>query len=125
MCLTSRGLLAPPAVLQATARHPSLGHACRYTCLHTAVSLTFACCCAVLWVHPLQELKAINTVKLGGVTEDLLLESMRRHDAVWADDDPYVSHSKARSRNWAEEDTDTRFETESDMMELCDLAEIL
>jgi hypothetical protein len=30
-----------------------------------------------------------------------------------------------QEKNWADEDTDTRFETESDMMEMCDLAEIL
>jgi hypothetical protein len=74
----------------------------------------------------MQELKHINTAKLGGVTEDLLLESMRRHDAVWAEDDaPFAARDRASTRNWAAEDTDTRFETESDMMELCDLAEIL
>jgi hypothetical protein len=73
----------------------------------------------------LQDLKRINTVKLGNVTEDLLLKSMQRYDAIWADDDPYLAKSKAREKNWAEEDTDTRFETESDMMQLCDLAEIL
>jgi hypothetical protein len=28
-------------------------------------------------------------------------------------------------KNWAAPDTETRFETESDVMELCDLAEIL
>lgn len=44
---------------------------------------------------------------------------------VWAEDDPYIRNSSAATKNWAAEDTDTRFETESDMMELCDLAEIL
>jgi hypothetical protein len=44
---------------------------------------------------------------------------------VWRDTDPYISTTKAATRNWAAEDTDTRFETESDMMELCDLAEIM
>ncbi|KAF6253126.1 hypothetical protein COO60DRAFT_1703964 [Scenedesmus sp. NREL 46B-D3] len=73
-----------------------------------------------------EELRHINTAKLGGATEDLLLESMRRHDALWAEDDaPYAPQDRAATRNWAAEDTDTRFETESDMMELCDLAEIL
>lgn len=45
--------------------------------------------------------------------------------AVWAEDDPYAEYSKASTKNWAAEETDTRFETESDMMELCDLAEIM
>eukprot|EP00878_Enallax_costatus_P040983 GHUV01047410.1.p1 GENE.GHUV01047410.1~~GHUV01047410.1.p1 ORF type:complete len:403 (+),score=127.19 GHUV01047410.1:585-1793(+) len=72
-----------------------------------------------------EDLKGINPVKMGAVTEDLMLESMRRHDAVWAEDDPYVRSNQASTKNWAAEDTDTRFETESDMMELCDLAEIL
>lgn len=30
---------------------------------------------------PWQDLKGINNVKLGGLTEDLLLKSMRMHDA--------------------------------------------
>lgn len=44
---------------------------------------------------------------------------------VWREDDEYASYSKAATKNWAAEETDTRFETESDMMELCDLAEIM
>lgn len=44
---------------------------------------------------------------------------------VWREDDPYAEYSKAATKNWAAEETDTRFETESDMMELCDLAETL
>ena len=64
----------------------------------------------------------INSVTLGAGTEDLLLRSLKAHAAAWEEDDPYAP---APRRNWAAEDTDTRFETESDVMELCDLAEIL
>ncbi len=43
----------------------------------------------------------------------------------FAEDDPYAKQSQWSNRNPVGEDTETRFETESDMMELCDLAEIL
>lgn len=46
-------------------------------------------------------------------------------NTVWREEDGYASYSKAATKNWAAEETDTRFETESDMMELCDLAEIM
>ncbi|GAX76343.1 hypothetical protein CEUSTIGMA_g3789.t1 [Chlamydomonas eustigma] len=49
--------------------------------------------------------------------QDLLLHDMERYDAVYGRSVPY--------RDVFEEPTDTRFETESDVMELCDLAEIL
>lgn len=42
---------------------------------------------------------------------------MQRYDAVYG--------TSERPRRAMDEGTDTRFETESDMMELCDLAEIL
>lgn len=41
-----------------------------------------------------------------------------------AEDNPFVDSRRA-DRNWAAEGSETRFETESDMMELCDLAETL
>ena len=43
---------------------------------------------------------------------------MERYDEMYG-------NSSARGPSPYEEGTDTRFETESDMMELCDLAEIL
>ena len=50
----------------------------------------------------------------------MLLEDMQRYDAV------YGRGGIARSRKEAfEEGTDTRFETESEMMQMCELAEIL
>ena len=49
--------------------------------------------------------------------QELLLNDMEQYDA--ADGGPGRRHSVL------DEGTDTRFETESDMMELCDLAEIL
>ena len=44
--------------------------------------------------------------------------------ALEAEDTPFLPPSRA-DKNWAEEGSETRFETESDMMELCDLAETL
>jgi hypothetical protein len=49
----------------------------------------------------------------------------RAHEALEAEDDPYAPRSRSAERNWAAEDSETRFETESDVMELCDLAETL
>ena len=47
----------------------------------------------------------------------MLLKDMERYDEQYG--------SSAQRPSPFEEGTDTRFETESDMMELCDLAEIL
>ena len=47
----------------------------------------------------------------------MLLKDMERYDAAYG--------SSTHRPSPFEEGTDTRFETESDMMELCDLAEIL
>ncbi|KAI8476310.1 MAG: hypothetical protein J3K34DRAFT_516723 [Monoraphidium minutum] len=63
--------------------------------------------------------------RLGMWTEDQLLKHLKAHNALEAEDDPFAPPGRAASRNWAAEGSDTRFETESDMMELCDLAETL
>lgn len=46
----------------------------------------------------------------------MLVADMKRYDALYG---------QSGVRNVFSEDTDTRFETESDMMDLCDLNEIL
>ena len=51
------------------------------------------------------------------IVQDMLLKDMERYDAAYG--------SSTHRPSPFEEGTDTRFETESDMMELCDLAEIL
>ena len=47
----------------------------------------------------------------------------RAHAALEVEDDPYAPHTS--NKNWADEGSETRFETERDIMELCDLAETL
>ncbi|GBF96794.1 hypothetical protein Rsub_09650 [Raphidocelis subcapitata] len=61
--------------------------------------------------------------KLGAWTEARLLESLKRWNELEREDNPYAP--PGARKNWAEEGSETRFETESDMMELCDLAETL
>ena len=63
--------------------------------------------------------------RLGPGLEAALLRSMREHDALAAEDNPYAAGTGRADRDWAGDATDTRFETESDIMEMCDLAEIL
>lgn len=62
---------------------------------------------------------------VSGFTQQLLSKHMQAMDSLFAEDNEYARRSRWQDKNWASEDTDTRFETESDMMELCDLAEIL
>mmetsp|Transcript_15921 Transcript_15921/g.34385 ORF Transcript_15921/g.34385 Transcript_15921/m.34385 type:complete len:916 (+) Transcript_15921:178-2925(+) len=63
------------------------------------------------------ELGRLASSHLSAGQQELLLRDMERYDALYG--------SSSRNANPFEEGTDTRFETESDVMELCDLAEIL
>jgi hypothetical protein len=49
----------------------------------------------------------------------------RACNALEGEDNPLANPISAADKNWAAEESETRFETESDMMELCDLAETL
>ena len=66
--------------------------------------------------RPLRFQKSVN-VSSPPIVQDMLLKDMERYDAAYG--------SSTHRPSPFEEGTDTRFETESDMMELCDLAEIL
>lgn len=64
--------------------------------------------------------------RLGAWTEARLLRHLRAADALEDDaGDPYAAGARAGDVDWAAEGSETRFETESDVMELCDLAETL
>ncbi len=62
---------------------------------------------------------------MSSFTQNLISKHMQAMDKAFAEDNPYARRNRWQDKNWASEDSDTRFETESDMMELCDLAEIL
>lgn len=63
--------------------------------------------------------------RLGFWTEQKLMAHLKASNAAEAETNPFVRPSARADRNWAEEGSETRFETESDVMELCDLAETL
>lgn len=63
---------------------------------------------------------------VGKYTEELLVKDMHERDKADMKNNEFVKNdSSKRDRDFIYMDTETRFETESDMMELCDLAEIL
>lgn len=69
---------------------------------------------------------AAGDTKLGYFTEAALAANMDAWERYYADSDPELeAESVYAGRNWAAEHSDTRFETESDMMDMCDMAEIL
>lgn len=71
-----------------------------------------------------QKPKAKRSPNRPGVLEEAaLLKNFQDAEKAWGEQGGRVG--PRGDRNWASDDTDTRFETESDIMELCDLNEIL
>lgn len=67
----------------------------------------------------------VSEPALGAWERERLEEDMRLRDESDMEGDLLAEHNRWNEKFWADRDTDTAFETESDMMEMCDLAELI